>query len=189
MKCEKIHPYLSEMAAGELQGGLGLEIHEHVEGCADCRGRLESTRRLRSLLSLKRAEKPDEFFLRTFVAEFHRRLLADMVRKPDFFRQMWDALATWWESARILPRPAYGLAAIAALVIFLGLYAIRSPLESVPPRSLQQPKHLAEETVVEVPSRFNHLIMANNQAGGNRVYVMDRVDYEPAAHAPVIVQF
>ena len=192
-KCEKILPHLPDVIADELLGDQDAEIREHLAACGACRAKLESARRLQNLLALKRAERPDEFFLRNFVPEFHRRLMAEMVRKTGFWEQLGDILLPRLEPLRGLFRYSHGFAAVATLVILCGLYAVRFPTESVAPQAPFHPapntQKTAGETVVEVPSQFTHLIMANNPPDQNRVYVMDRVDYKLSAHEPVVVQF
>ena len=65
--CEHIRPMLLELEYGELDSGASTAVHEHLEHCDDCRGRLEAFRAVRTDLSLLEVPEPAPSRI-TFVA-------------------------------------------------------------------------------------------------------------------------
>lgn len=194
MKCDKIQIHLPSYAAGHLGSGEVPAIRAHLDGCPDCRTSLEKTTRLRSLLAFKRHEQPDEFFFRTYLSNFHRRLISDMARQPaSIWTQVREAF-TRWETGSLLPRLAYG----AAFAVFvLSLYIARGSMDSstAPAVALRDDSGktavvaASGPSVVEIDSHFNHLVLAENHAAKNPVYVLDRVAYKPSNHGADVIEF
>ena len=195
ISCEKVRPYLPALAGGDPENRIAAQFHQHAADCPDCRKDLETSRRLRSLLALKRHEKPDEFFFRAYLSEFHRRLLSEIVRKKSsLWERIREVMTPGWGPADILLRLSYS-AAIG--VVVLSLYTARISLESGGPSHFvyHQAKGYSVETspslpsAVEVASSPRHLILANNYAGKKPVYVLDRVNYESPRQGTVVLQF
>ena len=194
MNCKKARTYLPSLAASGFEGRTGKRVADHLTQCPDCQMSFEKTRKLQALLALKRHEQPDEFFFRTYVSEFHRRLCSEMIRRKPF----WSVLQTIFEPAiratRVLGAT---LSLAAAMVILLGLYSSHVTTES---NRIQQARNRESQThrvaAVETTSTFpkihpvsNDIVWNNNSSDQKTVYVLDRVANTPAAHESVVLTF
>ncbi len=193
MKCDKIQIHLPLYAAGHLESGEAPAVRSHLDGCPDCRASLAKTMRLRSLLAFKRHEQPDEFFFRTYLTEFHRRLISDMSKQTTFWSRAREAFARW-EFGDSLPRLAYGAAfAVFVLSLYLAHVAMQSGTAVTVAQQHDSGKSAvvasAGPSVVEIDSNFNHLVLAENHPGKNSVYVLDRVAYKPSNHGSDVIEF
>jgi len=192
MNCKKMRTQFSSFAASDLEGRTAEKVADHLKQCPDCQTGLEKTRKLRALLSLKRHEQPNEFFFRTYLAGFHRRLHADMLRRRTFR----DALRDVFESA---VRPAWILRATlpiaAVLLVLVGVYfwhtseenhRVRQALQNQP---VSRPIMTASNTgSAGVRSVWKEMVNAN-PSDPNVVYVLDRLANHSAAHELVIFTF
>ena len=93
MKCENVQEELSAYLDGELEPGEAAALEKHLEGCAACRGELDSLRATVSLVrSLPRAEAP---------AALKRRVMEAAGRRG-VTRRFPDALALLSAAALVL---------------------------------------------------------------------------------------
>ena len=185
MTCEKVHELLPAFDANHLASGESVLVRDHLSVCTICQGRLESTRKLRSLLALKRHEKPDEFFMRTFTAQFHQKLLSSVIRK----RSVLDYAPEWLERTfRSIWLQGAAVAALAIL-IFFNFYPARqsSESDSYAGASIHdsRPGNKSELlAMTHVESVRNDLISGSDQ---HTIYVLDRVSYRKDTHeAPAL---
>jgi hypothetical protein len=192
MKCEKARTLFPVLAAKRLQGSEKIEVESHLTDCPSCATALEKTRKLQALLSLKRLEKPDEFFFRNYVPEFHRRLYTDVVQERS--RSFWTKLR---EAFSFEIQGAFALQSVAAILLLgiLGFgYHLYSPsaaqkINTSPEvAQISSASAVSGASVVEVDSRFNELVLAN-PSGKSSIFVLDRVAYKPSNHGPVVLQF
>ncbi len=200
MKCEKVCLHLAAFSVGEIGEGEEKKIQEHLAGCANCRESLRTTQQLRALLALKRYERPDEFFLRTYLAEFYRRLLSGMVREVSLWTRICKifSLGEGWKGIDL--RFGWG---VFVGVVFLGFYVAHVSIEKrnsahlvlgdsngISSQIFQDgASALSDSSPMEVASTFNHLILVDNHSNKNLIYVMDHVHYEPSSHGSVVLEF
>ncbi len=126
MKCEKIRPLFAPFEAGGLDAGLADRVKDHLCGCPSCRGFLERTHKLRALLALKRHEQPDEFYYRTYLPEFHRRLYSNMVRPKSLWGWVRAALEL---NNRVIFALRAGTVLAGAILVMLSLYTAHLSLQ------------------------------------------------------------
>lgn len=200
IKCEKVRFHLATFSVGEVGRSEAEKIEEHLAGCANCRENLQVIQKLHALLVLKRYEKPDELFLRTYLTEFHRRLLSEIVRKVPFWERVLKAFS-WSERWGEIPlRFRWGAAVGIVLIGFCTVYVSVKKETPYPFRhhraqgfafqsSWAEATTSPEVSSTEVASNFNHLILADNPPDKNLVYVMDRVHYEPFTHGSIVLEF
>ncbi len=190
MTCDTVRPYLSLIAAGSLESSHARRVDEHLGECADCQASLAKTRKLRSLLALKRHEQPDEFFMRTFTAEFHRRVCSEMVQKPSFRQKLTELISIARQRMGIVHYSSAAALAVLVLSVFV-VHISTSGISSESPKGtvIAQAASVSTEdrSVVAVESRHNELVLATGQP--KSVYVLDRVQYEPATHGSVVLAF
>jgi len=159
MKCEKARTLFPVFAAKRLQGIEKTRVESHVADCPDCSDALMKTSRLQMLLSLKRHEKPDEFFFRNYVPEFHRRLCADVVQKQS--RSFWTKIR---ESFSFETNWIFAAQSFAAIFV-LGIIAYHFyPAASSHKATIHQIASKNSGAIIEVESRSNELVLANNVA-------------------------
>lgn len=188
MKCDTVRPQLPSYAAGNLGSAETAGVDTHLAGCPECRGGLAATRKLRALLAFKRREQPDEFFFRTFLTDFHRRLISDMAHRRTPGSRVRDLLDALGVPGSLAARLAYGGAfAIFILSVALVHHSMNRP--SMAPVAQQAEPAPAGPSVVEIDSKFNQLVLAENQGAPKSVYVLDRVAYKPAHHGSDVIEF
>lgn len=192
MNCQKIRQLLPAFAAQGLEGSNEHKVKAHLDHCADCKGSLAKTQKLRALLALKQHEQPDEFFFRTYLSEFHRRLYSQILQKPSFLGKL-NEIFLWNRPARFLWRVS---SAVLMLVLTMSFYMtyVTAPNHSTEFLSsgddtVRQNIGIATRapSVVEVESRFNQLVLADKPS--HSIYVLDRLNYEPSTRASAILQF
>lgn len=200
MKCAKVCLQLAAFSSGEIGDSEGKKIQEHLAGCANCRESLRTTQQLRALLALKCYERPDEFFFRTYLVEFHRRLLSGIVREIPLWAKVCKIFSFGDGWKRIYLRFGWG---VFVGVVFLCFYIAHVMIEkrSSAHLALGYSKGISSQTFqdeasalsdlspMEVASTFNHLILADNHSNKNLIYVMDHVHYEPSSHGSVVLEF
>jgi hypothetical protein len=186
MKCEKARTFFPILAAQRLQGSDKTEVELHVSGCPECTTALEKTRKLQSLLGLKKHEQPDEFFLRTYVSEFHRRLYTEVVQERSL--GFWSKMVEKFSFQISWPIAAQTL----AVILVLGTIGHHFYFSSSSPAAVAMFKNFSKltktDSVVEVESRVNELVVSN-KSDQNSVYVLDRVSYKPSNNGSVVLQF
>jgi len=185
MTCDSIRPFLSTLDS--LDVAHAGRVNGHLAACPDCRGEVVRIRKLRNLIALKRHEKPDEFFLRTFNESFHRRLVSEMAQKPSFRVKFAELAGIVRERFGLIPLSS---AAIALVAITVFMVHISAPMKDAPKPAVvakAAPAPQADRSVVEVESRLNQLVVASRQS--KNIYVLDRVQYEPATHGSTVLAF
>jgi hypothetical protein len=192
MRCESVQKSLPAFVGNSLAGSEIKTIQEHLHTCSECQGSLAKTRKLRSLLALKRHEKPDEFFLRSFVPEFHRRLSAEIVRKPTFWTRCREAFSLDNTPAYLCLRVfRYASVAVAALVFYTAYLSYKQPSSTLVSGQKQEVEFSKQASstdgVVEVASHRSQLVFENR--GADSVYVLDRLNYDNSTHGPIVLTF
>jgi hypothetical protein len=188
MKCDKVKTFLPSYAARSLKVRHVRGIDVHLQDCADCQKSLEKTRKLQSLLAFKREEKPDEFFLRNFLPEFHRRLYSDysdVVQKYSLWSQIREFFSLD-KKVHYFFRVSSGVALLVISLSFGTVYFLKNKNVSHSVAAVSQSN---VDSVVEVEAGINQLVVSNNQSQKGSVYVLDRVTYEPSTHGPVVLSF
>src|SRR5690349_10187752 len=99
MKCQEIRELMPDLATGA--GTATLETEKHLQGCAECSGKLEEFRKTMALLDEWQAPEPSPYF----DVRLQARLREEMA-KPD--------PVGWLHWIR---RPALALSLAAVLVI------------------------------------------------------------------------
>ncbi len=189
MTCDIFRPFLSLKLSGSLDAKQARRVEAHLEKCPSCQADLVKAGKLRRLLALKRHEKPDEFFMNTFTAEFHRRVCAEMVQKPSFTQKLSELFEIVRQRMGIV---SYSSAAAVA-VVAICLFAVHVSTPGIPAEiskttfvAKAAPASQADRSVVEVESRLNELVLATSQP--KSVYVLDRLQYEPP-HGSTVLAF
>ena len=194
MNCKKARIYFPSFAACDLEGRAAKRVADHLMHCPDCQMSFEKTRKLRALLALKRHEQPDEFFFRTYVSEFHRRLYSEMIKRKPF----WSALRAIFDRASGMSWVLRATIPVAAaMVILLGLYSSHVSQENN--RALEavfrqsQAHHVAvvrsESLSSKVHPVWNDMVLNDRPLDRNTVYVLDRIANTPAAHESIVLSF
>lgn len=192
-KCEQVRPYLPAFAARSLEGSERLQVEQHLGHCPACEAGLARTRKLQSLLSLKRHEKPDELFIRNFLPEFHRRLFAQVAQSQS--QSFWSRLKQVFVPAegQGMLWPSVSLGAVTALVavsFYFAHISVQEPVSNqVASRSEKLAPAVAENgpSVIEVATGMNQLVL--DDTSSRSIYVLDRLSYEPLMHGPSVLQF
>lgn len=180
VNCRNAQPHLGDLARGTPATGRLASVKAHLDGCPACSVAFERTRRLQSLLSLKRHESPDELIARNFLPEFHRRLYASLTRRRSFLSRM----RSFFEAEEGLPVLARGLAFASA--VFLSLFSLYTAHLSMQTGSttvvVQSSNARPSATMKEVAfERFSGQHPA--------VYVLDRVSYAPRMDETSVLSF
>jgi hypothetical protein len=188
MRCEKVSRHLPALVADQMDSREAVSVRKHLANCPDCAKSFEKTKSLRSLLSLKRHEKPDEFFLRNFVPEFRRRLCLEVIQKPSKWERMQELWAAFWTPSVFMRTVRYSAVVLVTLIIASVYFNRESSAPMV--ATHRASTTVSEESIVEVESSINQLAVANLQSGSKEsVYVMDRIEYQPATHGSRIFTF
>lgn len=184
MNCEKAKAFFPLLNSTPSQDPAHQEVASHVSTCESCSVALEKTRKLQQLLALKKHEQPDEFFMRTYVSEFHRKLYADVVKNQS--RSIWSRI----REAFTVDVEWTSVAQSMAAVVILGVIGYHFSPFSTSSRTANHRTNsrVSSSEVVEVESRYNELVAAKS-ADKSAVYVLDRVSYKPANNGPVVLQF
>ncbi len=168
MKCEKVREFFPGLAANHLEGSQLDTVRMHLNGCPDCEKSFEKTKSLKALLALKRHEKPDEFFFRTYTAEFHRRLYNDLLQKQMFWNRLKETL--------IEKTPAYFL---MRGMKYAGVVILTFILSSA----------YFQRQGVHREGRFaNHTVSAKQQVVGKESS-LDQASYQPTTHDSFVITF
>ena len=80
---------------------------------------------IQRLIRLKRFEKPEEGFTENFIAQFHQRQRAEMLRQSSL-ELFWERVTTWWDHLLV---PKWSMAAAAVTVCALSLWMFSRPAE------------------------------------------------------------
>jgi hypothetical protein len=180
MNCRRALPFLEDLAAGAPAQGPLEAAKAHAAACPSCALALTRARRLQSLLSLKRHERPDAFAERTFLPEFHRRLYASIVRRRTFASRLRDLLSVDGG----MPAMVRGLALASALVLsLLSLYTVHASL-----RPGTSPV-LAQQAASRHAPGLNEVAFQPPSANSPVVYVLDRVSYAPRMDDTAVLSF
>ena len=185
MNCRSAQPFLDDLARGTPAKGRLEAVKAHVSACPACSGAMDRTRRLQSLLALKRHELPPPAYFPNFTAEFHQRLAAVEARLP------------WWQALlhRIeWPAPAlrYATATLAGALLTLGAFHWTQTNSIVPLPVAQRPltETASLTTASAAPTPGLTLIPATpttaTEADG---YVLDRIAITPASYEGGSVRF
>jgi len=116
MNCESVRKELALLLYGELAFEEEEAIHQHLEGCAECRQALDRQKALHGALDEAETSVPD-----SLLAECRRDLRAGLERtggRRGLLRRLWD-----WTDQPVSPlllKPAGALALVA-----LGFFAAR----------------------------------------------------------------
>lgn len=120
MDCKKAQRLFDDLSRERLAFELAAEVRQHLTDCTDCRVLEQRAARFQRLLALKRYEHPSPEYFDNFLAEFHRRLVAET--QPH---------AAWWErvlggiddflSAEAMQVWRYGLASTLGVSMIVGL--------------------------------------------------------------------
>ena len=87
MDCSKAQQLFDDLSHERLAPETAAQVRQHLGDCTDCRVAEQRAARLQRLLALKRYERPAPAYFDNFLAEVHRRLLAEAQRTG------------WWERA------------------------------------------------------------------------------------------
>ena len=121
MNCKKAHRAMNAYLDGELSHSGGIELQRHIQGCQQCRDRLEILRKLETLLDDWVAPPlPQSFALRVSVAA--QRRLALKKGRRGFPATDWPPLRWFAERSVPIRTAAFGVALLACL---LGLFLSR----------------------------------------------------------------
>ncbi len=182
MNCHQARLYLSEVVSKSLSGSETVQVCSHLVDCPDCRVALEKVQRLRGLLSLKRHEQPHAFFYNGFLAEFHRRVYAEVARPKTFWQGVSSLFNMEWSSGSVLRGISF---AAAILVLLLSVYVGAVSINSSSARREFAACHSKPKAVakVEVPSE---IMIASSP---NTVYVLDRVAQNSPTYANNVLTF
>lgn len=181
VNCHSARLHLEDFAEGSPAKGRLEAVKAHLAACPDCATALERTRRLQSLLSLKRHERPDEFVERNFLPEFHRRLYANIVRRRTFLSRVRSFL----EFDGGMPATVRALTLASALV--LGLLSLSTIHTSMTTGAGAQPV-VAHQRVPHAPAA-NEVAFSPRGAKSPVVYVLDRVSYAPRLDETAVLSF
>lgn len=192
-KCQKVRSFFPLFLAQNLDECDSKLVKLHLDQCPNCQKSLEKSRNLRTLLSLKRYEQPGEFFFRTYVSEFHRRICSEVLQKNSIWFRLREVFSAQIGAVHWMIRAVSYSAGLA--VILLSLYTAHlsmknSVSESAFARRVQMDHDGKLSPVVDVTSHTSDLVLASdNSSGRASVYVLDRVDYKPSTHAPILLSF
>lgn len=103
MTCKQVQHLLPDYVRGELSDEEMSLVAQHLHECKDCPKELASLQQLYNRLDAMEIEEPREEYWQTFVPRVHERIEARSKRR----------VPGW------VPRFAYGLAAIAAVIVAL----------------------------------------------------------------------
>jgi hypothetical protein len=186
MNCKKVLAIIPSISPS-LEDIDFKDVRTHLESCPSCQTSYSKTQKLRSLLALKRHEKPDEFFVRTFTSEVHRRVCSEMIQRPSLWTRLRQAFT--WESR---PVSIFAYSTVFGAIV-LSLCTVHLVTRNSNSHSLARstsPSVMGGEaySVVEVESRVTQLIEAEQSASGSAVYVLDRVQYD-SSHGPALLHF
>lgn len=92
MNCRKAQAQFDDLSRGRLPEPLAAALRQHLDDCTDCRVAHQRAARLQRLIALKRHEHPGAEYFDGFLAEFHRRLDAELQPRPS----VWQRLAGAW---------------------------------------------------------------------------------------------
>lgn len=115
MDCKQAQRLFDELARNRLGEPLASQVRDHVADCTDCRVQHQRAARLQQLLAVKRYERPSDEYRDGFLAEFHRRQMADARRGG-----LWGQLSGWLhDNLRVAPGLMwrYGLASAVGVVV------------------------------------------------------------------------
>jgi anti-sigma factor RsiW len=176
VNCRSARLHLEDPAKGCLDA-----VKAHLAACPDCASTLERTRRLQSLLSLKRHERPDEFVERNFLPEFHRRLYANIVRRRTFLSRV----RAFLEFDGGIPATVRALTLASALALsLLSLYTVHTSMITGAGTQSVVAQHRALQAPVE-----NEVAFSPRGAKNPTVYVLDRVSYAPRLDETAVLSF
>lgn len=120
MLCERAEELLSDYCEGSIQGALLVPLEDHLEECADCRGKAEGLRDLWRMLDTAPVVEPPA----DFRAAVWRRIETSEREK----RAARSSIASLFDYAgalrRLRARPALGWAAAALAIIVLSGIAV-----------------------------------------------------------------
>lgn len=187
MNCKKARPLFSLLEGGELEGQVAGGVRGHLEGCSECRGLAARSRRLQALLALKRHEQPDEFYFRTFLSGFHRRLYADIVRR----KSLWSTIRAALELDH---RVGFALRAATlcagGALVSLSLYTSHLSLQTNADQLAMNASDRSSRGVAHpVESSWSEVAVADHRAQTRTKYVLDRVSYSPTLHETSVLSF
>ncbi len=187
MNCKKARPLFSLLEGGELEGQVAGGVREHLESCPECRGLATRTRRVQALLALKRHEQPDEFYFRTFLSGFHRRLYADLVQR----KSLWGTIRAAFEldqRAGFALRAATFCAGVA--LVTLSLYTSHLSLQTNTEQlAMNAADRLSRNVARPVDPSWSGVAVADHRAPARTEYVLDRVSYSPTLHETAVLSF
>ncbi len=211
MDCKKAQRLFDDLSRERLEPGLATEVHQHLADCTDCRVLEQRAARLQRLLALKRYERPSPQYFDNFLAEFHRRLLAETQPRTEWWERVRDFLST---GQTLVWR--YGFASAVGVVLVAGLMwmGVREvndlgdidQMAAVnPPLILTQIPVPAPETVPLQLASLPHVTSANDQPAmedsvvvtpaaprtesAAPQYVLDRISVTPASYEVAGVHF
>ena len=185
ISCKKVYQLLPRLAAESLEKDGTEQIHAHVKSCPSCQGHLEKTRKLRAILALKQYEQPGEFFFRTYLSEFHRRLYRDMLQPRSLGRKIKDALGLNQRLDLVLRGVGIGIFASVAMLT-LSFYITDLSKSSF---SHQTNWVSNESRKTTIPSATSDFVLSDNISSQKTVYVLDRVSYNLKAHESPTLTF
>lgn len=182
MNCHQAREFLPLLDAGSLDTQVTQQVSEHLQACPVCQVSLEKTRKLRAMLALKRYEQPDELFLRTFVADFHRRLDA----APAVSEGWWARLRTTFElDDRAVMALRASVALVAVLLVLVGVHFYGAMRNGTAERQVAVRRSQLPPAGLST-SPWSDVVVKSDQ---NTVYVLDRVAYTASTHEPAILTF
>ncbi|HEY2744257.1 MAG TPA: zf-HC2 domain-containing protein, partial [Polyangia bacterium] len=88
MVCRDVDELITDLQDGRLDAGKELRLHAHVEGCAECRARIETWGVLTPAMRALVPASPSPFDERRMMAEIERRLAHETAASP---RPRWRA--------------------------------------------------------------------------------------------------
>ncbi len=142
MNCESVRKQLALLLYGELAFEEEEAVHQHLEGCAECRLALDRQKALHGALDEAEASVPDGL-----LAECRRDLRAGLERtggRRSLLRRLWD-----WTDQPVSPlllKPAGALALVA-----LGFFAARltSTPAAPPPQVAAGPDPATQQVLLQ----------------------------------------
>ena len=156
MNCESVRKELALLLYGELAFEEEEAIHQHLEGCAECRQALDRQKALHGALDEAETSVPD-----SLLAECRRDLRAGLERtgKRGLLRRLWD-----WTDQPVSPlllKPAGALALVA-----LGFFAARlTSTPAAPPQVAAGPDPATQQVLLQAAT--------NASDPGLRMYSME----------------
>jgi len=181
MDCQTAQRMYDDLVDGRLAEPLAAQLRRHLEECSDCRVQRQRAMRLQQLLAIKRYEQPPPGYFEQFVAEFHRRLDAEMMRP-----RWWQRLA---ESIRVEVQPVwrYGLAGACGAALALGLlWQVYHPAPAMSRAAPARPMVSAPVSAMP-PAAIPP--MAWHPDASRPQYVLDRINITPASYETARVRF